>query len=75
MKESILYKGELITELMKEGEVIIYGAGVMGKALKVCLKNAPYNLSVTSFLVRSMEGNPEEIEYWLPYMKNILRVP
>ncbi len=62
MKESILYKGELITELMKEGEVIIYGAGVMGKALKVCLKNAPYNLSVTSFLVRSMEGNPEEIE-------------
>ena len=42
MKESILYKGELITELMKEGEVIIYGAGVMGK--KVCLKYAPFIL-------------------------------
>ncbi|WP_160559605.1 DUF4422 domain-containing protein [Parablautia muri] len=58
----MLYKEELITELIKEGEVVIYGAGVMGKALKVCLKDAPYNLSVTSFLVRSMEGNPDEIE-------------
>lgn len=58
----MLYKCDLITQLMKKDEVIIYGAGVMGKALMKCLKDAPYNLPVTCFLVRNMEGNPKEIE-------------
>lgn len=58
----MLYECDLITEIIKQGEAIIYGAGVMGRTLMRCLKDAPYNIPVVCFLVGSMEGNPEEIE-------------
>ena len=61
-KMEILYKSELITKLNQANEIIIYGAGVMGKALMTCLRDAPYNRSITCFLVESMENNPKEIE-------------
>lgn len=43
-------------------EVIIYGAGVMGKALLRCLSVEPYLKNVRAFIVRDKAGNPEEID-------------
>lgn len=57
----IFYKNELITKLCRLNEIVIYGAGMMGKALMTCLSDMPYNLPVTCFLVESMENNPKEI--------------
>lgn len=58
----MLYECDLIKELAEQGETIIYGAGVMGKALMKCLREEPYNLRIACLLVIDMEGNPEEIE-------------
>ena len=41
--------------------VVIYGAGLMGKALKKCLEFT-WNSSVICFLVQSSDENPEQID-------------
>lgn len=57
----MLYNNELITQIVQLEEIIIYGAGVMGQALMTCLKDVPYNLKITCFIVEDPENNPKEI--------------
>lgn len=61
-KKMIPYENDLIAKLGSAHEIIIYGAGVMGKALMTCLHDSPYNLQIGYFLVEHMENNPSEIE-------------
>lgn len=39
--------------------VNVYGAGVMGQALKMCLESKPYDKKVHCFIVSSKSNNPE----------------
>ncbi|WP_277934536.1 DUF4422 domain-containing protein [Parablautia intestinalis] len=58
----MLYEKDLMAKLNLSHEIIIYGAGVMGKALMPCLRDFPYNLRIACFLVEHMKNNPVEIE-------------
>lgn len=58
----MFYENDLIAKLDLSHKIIIYGAGVMGKALMTCLRDFPYNLKISYFLVEHMENNPSEIE-------------
>ena len=46
---------------LNDEKVVIYGAGLMGKALKRCLDSSG-NTDIICFLVQSSEGNPAEID-------------
>lgn len=48
-------------KLFNDERVVIYGAGLMGKALKKCLESSG-NTAIICFLVQSSEGNPVEID-------------
>lgn len=58
----MFYENDLIAKLDLSHKIIIYGAGVMGKALMTCLRDFPYNLKISYFLVEHMKNNPSEIE-------------
>lgn len=53
---------EVIREIENADKLLIYGAGLMGRALKKCLTESPCNRSLSGFIVESMENNPETIE-------------
>lgn len=55
------YQNELILELQNVKEIVIYGAGTMGRAVKQCLEEEPYNVKIKSFIVQSLENNPSMI--------------
>lgn len=57
-----LYSSELIDKICSIENIIIYGAGIMGKALKMCLEAAPYNKKIECFLVKDIIGNPKIID-------------
>ena len=42
--------------------IAIYGAGTMGKSVRKCLAEAPYNLSIKCFIVRNTENNPDSLD-------------
>lgn len=62
MKDEMFYWNDTIGKIGKMDSIVIYGAGAMGKALKKCLGEEPYNKKVSAFIVKDMEGNPQEIE-------------
>ncbi len=47
---------------MLPDKLIIYGAGVMARALKMCVESAPYKRQVERFIVNGKYDNPPEIE-------------
>ncbi len=51
-------ENDLNTLIALPRKVIIYGAGVMGKALMTCLSDTPYSLQIKCFLVENMDNNP-----------------
>lgn len=53
---------EMTYRIENADKLFIYGAGLMGKALKKCLTEAPYNKVISGFVVGSMENNPEIID-------------
>ncbi len=55
------FDDEIIDQISAMDEIIIYGAGVMGQALKLCLESKPYKKRVSLFIVASMTGNPKQI--------------
>lgn len=61
MERNLLYWNPVIGQLENLTEVIIYGAGVMGKALKKCITGEPYRLRVACFLVEAAGNNPDFI--------------
>lgn len=62
MREDMIYGDEMLQRINDEKEFVIYGAGTMGKALKRCLVDEPYNKGVTCFIVGCMEHNPAQID-------------
>jgi len=42
-------------------EILVYGAGIMGKALKLCFESQPYKRHIRCFIVSDTEKNPHEI--------------
>lgn len=58
----MFYSDETVNRICGLKRVIIYGAGTMGRALKVCLESDVYNKSVERFLVQSLTGNPKDID-------------
>lgn len=61
MEKAMLYQNDLILELQKAKKIVIYGAGTMGRAVKRCLEEKPYNIKINSFIVQSLENNPRII--------------
>ena len=57
----LYYDDEIEKRIDTLDEVIIYGAGVMGQALKLCLEARPYDKKVSNFIVSQTAGNPEMI--------------
>lgn len=57
-----LYSSKLIDRICSIDNIIIYGAGIMGKALKLCLESAPYNKKIECFIVNDTTNNPETID-------------
>lgn len=64
----MIYWNPVIRQMLNASEVIIYGAGVMGKALKNCITDAPYCRRVACFLVESRQNNPQTIDH-IPVME------
>ena len=50
-----------VKTILNNDNVVIYGAGVMGKALKLCLEAPPFNSHVRTFIVNSLKNNPDHI--------------
>lgn len=55
------YWNKALEEILSAGEIMIYGAGVMGRAVKSCLESAPYEIKVTRFIVQSLQENPKHV--------------
>lgn len=62
MEERLFYRDKNTAKILEAGRVVIYGAGTMGKALKKCLTESPYNIGVSSFIVRSMSDNDNIVD-------------
>lgn len=43
-------------------KIVVYGAGTMGRALKLCLESGTYRKRVNFFLVRDEDDNPVDID-------------
>lgn len=53
---------EELDEIIENQEVLIYGAGLMGKNLLTVLKSPLYNKRIAAFVVNNKEGNPSIID-------------
>lgn len=58
----LLFCDEIVNEIDNLEHIVIYGAGTMGRALKLCLESDVYNKKVECFLVHSMENNPSDVD-------------
>lgn len=56
------YWNKLVEEILNADEVIIYGAGMMGKTVKSCLESEPYCVRIKAFIVESLESNPNHVD-------------
>ncbi len=54
--------GTIIEQINKMDKIIIFGAGVMGKALKMCLEAKPFNKTISCFIVSDIGNNPASID-------------
>ena len=61
MRNGQYFNDEIISRINDLDEIIVYGAGVMGKALKLCLESEPYNKKICLFIVNDVDRNPEMI--------------
>ena len=60
--KNMLYWNPVIRQMLNAPEVVIYGAGIMGKALKTCITGSPYNVHIVCFLVENIKDNPEMVD-------------
>lgn len=58
----MIFCNEIINLILASRSLVIYGAGIMGKALYHCLKSPVYGKKADAFLVKELEGNPSEID-------------
>lgn len=57
IKNNLKYVTKTIEHILNSNSIMIYGAGTMGKAVRKCLTESPYNILVRGFIVRSMDDN------------------
>ena len=57
----MLYDNDTVRRISDLNKIIIYGAGTMGRALKLCLESDVYKKRVEAFLVKSLNNNPQEV--------------
>lgn len=62
MENVFRYWNKTIQTILNADSIVIYGAGTMGKALRKCLTESPYNLQIECFIVRSMADNAEIVD-------------
>ena len=62
MERKLKYWNKTIQTIFNADSIAIYGAGTMGRALRKCLTEAPYNLHLECFIVRSMSDNAETVD-------------
>lgn len=62
MEKNLIYWDEVIQKIFLAEEIVIYGVGVMGKALKICLQDEPYDKKISCFLVGDLKDNPEAVD-------------
>lgn len=55
-------KQDSINRIVSAQTVAIYGAGTMGRALKKCLTESPYNVCISCFIVRSLADNSDVVD-------------
>lgn len=53
---------EELDKIIEAEEVLIYGAGLMGKNLLTVLKSSIYKKKIAAFVVKDKEGNPSSID-------------
>lgn len=57
----LFYWDDTIKRIVNEENILIYGAGMMGKALYRCLSGEPYNKNILGFIVSQKDNNPSNI--------------
>ena len=62
MERRLYYEDETVGRICGLDRIIIYGAGIMGRALKLCLESDVYGKKVEYFVVMNEEGNPHDID-------------
>ena len=62
MNHQFYYEDETVRRICGLERIIIYGAGTMGRALKLCLESNVYGKKVDYFVVMNEEDNPHEID-------------
>ncbi len=50
-------------QIPEEGQVALYGAGMVGVSIYYAIKTLYRNCNITSFIVSKKEGNPREIDH------------
>lgn len=60
--EGILNRKTVFDVINDGGNVCIYGAGTMGRALKKCLTENPYNACVSNYIVRNLADNADVVD-------------
>lgn len=62
MNKKLFFTNSTIEDILNTDSLFIYGAGIMGRALKKCLEEEPYNKKISSFVVGEMANNPNYID-------------
>lgn len=57
----MIYAEDIVNKLRRSRSIVIYGARIVAQEVANCLRGAPYNLSIDSFMVSGMEGNPDSL--------------
>ena len=61
-KNDFRYWTDTIEHIMASDRIVIYGAGTMGKAVRKCLTEEPYNRGVQCFIVKSLDDNDHMVD-------------
>lgn len=57
-----MIENKSIDQIINSSQLIIYGAGIIGRSVLKCLTNKPYNLSIDKFMVSDKKNNLAEIQ-------------
>lgn len=60
--KDVIRMNQQIEKIVNSQEIIIYGAGLMGKNLFTILTSSVFNKRIKAFIVREKDGNPDYID-------------
>ena len=62
MQDPYRYKTDAIEQILNSDSLVIYGAGTMGKAVRRCLTEKPYEKQIECFIVRNLKDNASIVD-------------